>query len=48
MWDSLCKESFIELKKKLMYAPVLILLNPSESFIMYCDASMMGMHGLRM
>lgn len=48
VWDALCEESFIELKKKLMSAPVLIFPNPSESFVVYCDASMMGLGGVLM
>lgn len=48
VWDALCEEIFIELKKKLTYAPILILPNPSESFVVYCDASMMGLSGVLM
>lgn len=43
-----CEKSLQELKKKLAYAPVLILLNPSESFMVYYDASKMGMGGMLM
>lgn len=46
MWDVLCEESFIELKKKLAFAPILILSNPSEFFVVYCNASMMGLTGV--
>ena len=46
MWDVTCEESFVELKNKLMIAPVLILLNPTESFVVYCDASNMGLGGV--
>lgn len=31
-----------------MFASVLILPNPSESFIVYCDASNMGLSGVLM
>ena len=31
-----------------MSAPVLIFLNPSDSFVMYCDASNMGLYGVLM
>lgn len=48
MWDTLCDESFIEFKKKLMSAPILILSNLNESFVVYCDASMMGLGGVLM
>lgn len=36
-WDVSCKESFQELKKKMMSAPVRILPSLTESFIMYYD-----------
>ncbi|XP_050897480.1 uncharacterized protein LOC127104338 [Lathyrus oleraceus] len=48
LWDSLYELSFIELKKKMMSAPILTLLNPSESFVMYCVAWMIGLGGLLM
>lgn len=43
MWDSSCEESFIELKKKLTTAPFFILLSASEPFVVYYDASNMGL-----
>lgn len=43
VWDTLCKKSFIDLKKKMTPAPILILQNLSESFVVYYDASMMGL-----
>ena len=48
MWYVACEESFVELKKKLMTAPVLILPNPSDAFVVYCDASKMGLGGVLM
>lgn len=48
VWDALCEESFIELKKKLVSALVLILRNPSESCVLYYDAQMMGLCGVLM
>lgn len=42
------EESFEELKKKLMSALVLIFLNPSESFVVYCNASKMGLGSVLM
>ena len=48
VWDVACEKSFVELKKKLMTAPVLILPNPNESFVVYCDASKMGLGGVLM
>ena len=48
VWDAACEESFEELKKKLTTAPVLILPNPGEPFVVYCDASKMGLGGVLM
>jgi len=45
---SKCEKSFQELKKRLTSAPVLILPNPKESFVVYCDASKMGLGGVLM
>ncbi|MCI88433.1 IPP transferase, partial [Trifolium medium] len=38
VWDDQCEKSFQELKKILTSAPVLILPNPKESFVVYYDA----------
>lgn len=38
VWDVQCEESFLELKKRLTTAPILILPNPEELFVVYCDA----------
>lgn len=48
VWDVHWEESFQELKMKLASAPVLILSNPSESFVVYCDASKMDLGGVLM
>lgn len=40
------EESFQELKKKLTLKPILILMSPSESFVVYCDASKRGLSGV--
>jgi len=48
VWDSKCENSFLELKKRLTSAPVLISPNPKESFVVYCDASKMGLGGVLM
>ena len=48
VWDVACEESFVELKKKLTTTPVLVLPNPNESFVVYCDASKMGLGGVLM
>jgi hypothetical protein len=41
VWDVNCEKSFQELKKRLTSAPVLILPDPKESSVKYCDASKM-------
>ena len=48
VWDVQCQESFIELKKRLTSAPILTLPNPEEPFMVYCDASKMGLGGVLM
>src|ERR1051325_7148683 len=48
VWDVKCEESFVELKKRLTTAPILILPNPEELFVVYCDASKMGLGGVLM
>lgn len=46
MWVIACEESFVELKKKLTTTPVLILSSTTEPFVVYCDASKMGLGGM--
>ena len=48
VWDSKCENSFLELKKRLTSASVLILPNLKESFVVYCDALKMGLGGVLM
>jgi hypothetical protein len=48
VWDAKCDKSIQELKKRLTSAPVLILLNPKESFVVYCHASKMVLGGVLM
>ena len=48
VWDAQCESSFRTLKERLTTAPVLVLPNPSESFVVYCDASKMGLGGVLM
>lgn len=48
MWDFLCQNNFIELKKMLTTSPVLILPKSNELFVVYCDASLMGLGGVLM
>jgi hypothetical protein len=42
-WSKKCHANFEELKKRLTTAPVLILLDLSKSFSIYCDASRLGL-----
>ena len=48
VWDAKCEESFQELKKMLTSAPILILRNADEYFVVYCDASKMRSGGVLM
>ena len=48
IWDIQCEESFNELKRRLTTSPILILPNPSEPFVVYCDASLIGLGGVLM
>jgi hypothetical protein len=43
IWFEKCQANFEELKKKLTTAPVLIFLDLSKSFSIYCDASHQGL-----
>ena len=42
-WSETCEKCFQELKDKLTIAPVLTLPEGTESFIVYCDASRVGL-----
>ncbi|RDX91384.1 Retrovirus-related Pol polyprotein from transposon 17.6, partial [Mucuna pruriens] len=48
VWNSKCEHSFQTLKEKLTSAPVLVLPDLSKSFVVYCDASRMGLGGVLM
>jgi len=48
VWDVQCENSFNELKKRLTTAPVLILPKSDEPFVVYCDASKLGLGGVLM
>jgi len=43
-----CENSFNELKQRLTTTPILILPKPSEPFVVYCDASKLGLGGVLM
>ena len=42
-WLDDCNKSFIELKTRLTTAPVLTLLEGSDGYVIYCDASWVGL-----
>ncbi|WMV56352.1 hypothetical protein MTR67_049737 [Solanum verrucosum] len=42
-WSEACEKSFQELKKKLITAPVLTLPEGTQGFVVYCDASRVGL-----
>ena len=48
VWDVQCEEMFAELKKRLTSTPILTLPNPGDPFVVYCDASKMGLGGVLM
>ncbi|MCI26405.1 retrotransposon protein, partial [Trifolium medium] len=48
VWDKSCEESFQVLKRRLTTAPVLTLPDAKEPFVVYCDASKMGLGGVLM
>jgi hypothetical protein len=43
VWSEKCQANFEELKKRLTIAPVLVLLDLSKNFSIYCDASHLGL-----
>jgi len=43
VWTEKCENSFQELKKRLTTSPVLALLDPTGHFVIFCDASKMGL-----
>lgn len=48
IWDSKCEEGFQEIKRRLTTAPILILPNPPEPFVVYCDATLLSLGGVLM
>jgi hypothetical protein len=42
-WTPTCEASFQELKKRLMIATILVMLDMEKSFSIYCDASGQGL-----
>ena len=47
-WIDRCEQSFVELKKILTSAPVLVISDTSKSFEVYCDDSHQGLGGVLM
>jgi len=47
-WTDRCEESFVELKKRLTSAPVLVIPDTSKPFEVYCDVSHQGLGGVLM
>ena len=43
LWSNACEGSFEKLKDRLTSAPVLTLPNGTEGFVVYCDASRVGL-----
>ena len=43
VWSDLCENSFEKLKDKLTTAPILTLPEGVDDFVVYCDASRMGL-----
>ena len=43
VWSVVCEKSFHELKELLTSAPVLALPNETDGFVVYCDASYIGL-----
>jgi len=48
LWDVQCENSFNELKQRLTTTPILILLKSDEPFVVYYDASKLGLGGMLM
>ena len=42
-WDDRCEEAFQELKRRLTSAPILIVSDRGQGYIVYCDASRVGL-----
>ena len=42
-WDDRCEEAFHELKRRLTFAPILIVPDRGQGYTVYCDASRAGL-----
>ena len=47
-WTEKCEQSFQELKKRLVTAPVLTMPDVTQGFVVYCDASKLGLGSVLM
>jgi hypothetical protein len=47
-WTDKCEVSFQELKKQLVSAPILTMLDVTKDFDIYCDASKLGVGSVLM
>jgi hypothetical protein len=47
-WTEKCEESFQELKKRLVSAPILTMPDVTKDFVIYCDASKLGLGSVLM
>ena len=43
LWSDSCEKSFQELKTRLTFAPVLAIPDGSDGFVVYCNASRVGL-----
>ncbi|WMV46256.1 hypothetical protein MTR67_039641, partial [Solanum verrucosum] len=43
LWLEACEKSFHELKDRITSTPILTLLEGSDGFVVYCDASRIGL-----
>ena len=43
MWSDVCQSSFKELKERLTTVPVLALSDGIDGYVVYCDASQVGL-----
>jgi len=43
LWSEACEKSFQELKDRLTSAPILIIPEGSDGFVVHCDASLVGL-----
>ena len=47
-WTDACEQSFQELRKRLVMAPILTILEGEDGFVIYCDASSQGLGAVLM